>query len=127
MESIRPTDPASETRFFFVRDKSGFKMITEPEIIYLEASRSYCNIHLRGDKVILVSVPMAKVSEHLSTDKFIRIHRTFIINIPYIVSLIGNTLKLQNGVELTIGREYRQTVFSRFVFIGSKNSKYEAR
>lgn len=111
-------------KHLFIWDKYGFTKIDEDEIVYLEASRSYCNIYMNKDKKTLVSVPMAEVGKYLQTDKFIRIHRTFIINIDYIKRIAGNTIILINEKELTIGREYRKAVFARFVFIGSRNKKY---
>lgn len=111
-------------KLLFVWNKCGFVKILEEEIVFLEASRSYCIIHLCNKNPLVVSIPMSEVRKHLSETKFIRIHRTYTVNTKHIESLTGNMINLSNGENVTIGREYQKATFSCFTFIGSKNRKY---
>ncbi|MDR0833726.1 MAG: LytTR family transcriptional regulator [Candidatus Symbiothrix sp.] len=55
---------------------------------------------------------------------FIRIHRAYMINLQHVDEIEGNILFMSNGERLPIGREYRHSVFERFVFVGTKSRKY---
>jgi DNA-binding LytR/AlgR family response regulator len=59
--------------YLFIWDKCGFIKVALNDILFLEASRSYCQIHLAGGKSILVSIPMSEVLKYLPGKDFIRI------------------------------------------------------
>lgn len=90
----------------------------------MEASGSYCEIHLMDNTVILLSIPLSKVSEHLHSENFIRIHRSFIINLVHVCSFVGNTLVMEEGTKLPIGREYKKVMLENFTLLGTKSRKY---
>lgn len=104
----------------FVRKGQGHKKVAVRDIAYLEADRNYCKIHLMGGGCLNVSIPMAEVYEYLSPDVFKRVHRSFVVNLEHIDTYIGNMLVLKCGKEITIGREYRETIKEEFVCIGSR-------
>ena len=104
----------------FVRKGYGHKKVAVRDIAYLEADRNYCRIHLFGGECLNVSMPMVEVYEYLSPDVFKRIHRSFIVNLEHIDTYIGNMITLKCGKEITIGREYRETIRNEFVCIGSR-------
>lgn len=108
----------------FIWDKCGFKKVAIEDILFLEASRSYCQIHLAGEKSILVSVPMAETLKYLPEYDFTRIHRGYVVNLKYIEALSGNIITMENGSKLPVGREYRSNVYKSFTFVGTKNRKY---
>lgn len=110
--------------YLFVRHKEEFLKVATNAIRYMEASGSYCQLHLIDNKIILVSIPLSKVSEHLLSDSFIRIHRSFIINLVHVYSLVGNSLTMEGGAKLPIGREYKKAVLENFTLIGTKSRKY---
>lgn len=104
----------------FVRKGYGHKKVAVRDIAYLEADRNYCRIHLLGGECLNVTMPMVEVYEYLSPDMFKRIHRSFVVNMEHIDTYIGNMITLKCGKEITIGREYRDTVREEFVCIGSR-------
>lgn len=71
----------------------------------------------------MVTTPMKDVLEALTQTKFIRVHRSYALNISYIVKIIGNRIELQDGTEIVIGKTYRDKVLSSFIFIGSRERK----
>lgn len=108
------------SEYVFVRKGYGHKKVAVRDIAYLEADRNYCRIHLLAGECLNVSIPMAEVYEYLSPDVFKRIHRSFIVNLEHIDTYVGNMLILKCGKEITIGREYRETIRDEFVCIGSR-------
>lgn len=111
----------------FVRKGYGHKKVAVRDIAYLEADRNYCRIHLFGGECLNVSIPMVEVYEYLSPDVFKRIHRSFIVNLEHVDTYIGKMISLKCGKEITIGREYRETIRNEFVCIGSRKRIREQR
>jgi two-component system LytT family response regulator len=77
------------------------------KIVRLEADGSYCSIFLDSKDVIVASKNMKFFEQLLPTEQFIKVHRTHIINIHFVDSIIkneGGSIKLSTGVEIPISR-----------------------
>ena len=63
------------------------------EIIYVESMGDYIRFYL-DDKKIVVLLSLSKIIELLPSDKFIQIHRSYIINIEKINFIQNNIISL---------------------------------
>lgn len=79
--------------YFFV--KSGYKIqkILVNEIIYVESMGDYIRFYL-DDKKVVALLALSKIIELLPSDKFIQIHRSYIINIEKINFIQNNIISL---------------------------------
>ena len=111
----------------FVMDTLGYRRVSIHDVIYLEAARNYCIIHLVDKSNITVSVPLCEVQEYLSPQLFIRIQRSYIINLEHVSRYIGNIVRMIDDREITIGRDYQQTIKKKFILIGSRKRVLEKR
>lgn len=87
------------------------------EILYIEASGSYCYIHLSNNSKILLTTSLAELQDHLPIEIFIRTHRSFIVNINYIERILGNLIYI-GEMAIPIGRENKKEIFSRLNIVG---------
>jgi two-component system LytT family response regulator len=100
--------------------ESGQKLtnINISDIIYLKAEREYCKIYTSsGSK--LCSFGIGYMESVLDPHTFIRIHRSYIVNIHYTNEIFKDIYKtfvrLNNNVELPVGRSF-QSRLKRFIF-----------
>lgn len=90
-------------RFFFIKTS---------EILYLSAEEKYVNLHTEKG-AYLMRETMTGLEARLDPSKFIRIHRSYLVNVDFIKELLpeshGDYLaRLKNGVELPVSRRYRE-------------------
>ena len=111
----------------FVMDTLGYRRVFIHDVIYLEAARNYCVIHLVDKSKITVSVPLCEVQEYFPPQLFIRTQRSYTINIEHVSRYIGNFVRMIDNKEITIGREYQETVRKNFILIGSRKRVLERR
>lgn len=104
----------------FVWHKDRFVRLALNKIVMIKADRSYCEIITVDKGSYMLSVPMSDVCRKLHDSTFIKIHRSYTVNIHFIDYLMGNMIITETGIKLTIGREYRTNVFGRFIFVGAK-------
>lgn len=98
---------------------NGINLRLRPEkIIYLEACGSYCKIIQDGSKELLMTFPLIEAQKFLP-ENFIRIHRSYVINIDYISKLSGNQIYVKDRW-FTVGREYRKETFEHFIIFHAK-------
>ena len=90
--------------------KSDYKIvrINIEQICYIEAMSEYLRISCEGkDKPVIVLLSMKKIEEHLPSNKFMRIHRSFIINLDKISEVKKNHVVIEGGTSLPIGDNYK--------------------
>jgi DNA-binding LytR/AlgR family response regulator len=78
------------------------------EILYLEAMKDYTRIIVAG-KQYLVLATLSSMQEQLPPEKFIRIHRSYVVNLDKIVRLKGNRIHLPE-YDLPVGKLYKNAL-----------------
>jgi len=78
------------------------------DILYLEAMKDYTRIIVPG-KQYLVLATLSSMQEQLPAGRFIRIHRSYIVNPDKITGIGGNKVSLP-GHELPVGKIYKHAI-----------------
>jgi DNA-binding LytR/AlgR family response regulator len=97
--------PSQEHAYLIV--KSGKKMhkIDYNEILYFNSIGDYVKVFVRN-KVLITNDTLKSIEAHLPEQRFIRIHKSFIISISAIQYIEGNQVKIANEL-LPIGLTYK--------------------
>ena len=97
--------------------KSAGRVIFIPvdEIDWIEADANYVRLHVTGKLPHLFRQPISKMAAQLGSSRFIRIHRSFIVNVNRIRELqpcnSGEFIvSLRDGKELPCSRTYRRAL-----------------
>ena len=98
---------SSDPDIFFI--KSGYEHIKIDirKIRFIQSNADYTELFLE-DKKYLSQEPLRFWEEYLDTSKFIRIHKSYIINIAKISKVIGNQVYLIDKITLPVGRAYKE-------------------
>ena len=92
--------------------KSDYKIvrIAIDDISYIEAMSEYLRIScVNRPKPVIVLLSMKKIEEHLPAGTFMRIHRSFIINLKKISEVKKNHVVIEGDISLPIGDNYKDT------------------
>lgn len=97
----------SEPQSIFIKD--GYEQIKVfiSDILYLEASGNYAQIHLSDGKLLSTRIPLNEMLQLLPAKKFIRTHRAFIVSRDKI-SRFDRFQVWINGHSIPIGNTYSQ-------------------
>lgn len=85
----------------------GFIVLKLEEIIYCEAERSYTIFHLEGNRTITVSKPLLEYDELLKDTTFLRIHKSFLINLYHVREYQrgeGGLVIMSDNAEIEVSR-----------------------
>ncbi len=92
--------------FIFVKDGTKLVKIRWDDILYVEGLKDYVTIHTRTQKVI--SLQRLKVlEEQLPSDKFIRVHNSFIVALDAIDSVHKDKIQIGNAL-VPVGDTYKK-------------------
>jgi two-component system, LytTR family, response regulator len=86
---------------------SGLEIIDLADIIYMEATGNYTNIHFTTGKPLLSSKTLKEFEEMLPSSQFCRIHNASLVNISFIKKYNkgeGGQVVLSNGTILDVAR-----------------------
>lgn len=103
----------SSKKIFFKID-GVYRTIPVKSIVYAQAEGDYVTIYLLNKAKILVRQSLNKLEEKLCTDSFLRIHRSFLVNMFFIEQFDprNNTLLLQdNPLVFPVNRSCRERLF----------------
>lgn len=110
---IVPQLPSPPTQdFIFVKSEHRLLKIMLSEILYFEGLRDYVAIHLMGKKKILTLQSMKSFEESLPSQKFMRIHKSYLIALDKIEFIERSRVYIA-GNPLPVGDGYKEQFMTR--------------
>lgn len=100
-----------ENRKIAISSLEEVKYVPIHEIVRIEADRSYCKIILKNHVRFISSKNMKHYEALLPERHFIKVHRSHIINLNFVASIIksdGGFVKLENGHEVPLSRRKKE-------------------
>jgi hypothetical protein len=106
-----PAEAIERPERFLVRKLGTEFLVPARDIEWLEAAENYVNLHVRGRAYPLRST-MAAIQERLDPQQFVRVHRSYIVNLGFLEQIepldTGDArLVLKGGTRVPCSRRYR--------------------
>lgn len=95
----------------FVRHNGRMEKLLLEDILYIEADRNYCTLVTKLTKHVLTNT-LKTMEEKLPKFSFVRVHRSFIINISKLDILADGHLEIGRKV-IPIGKSHRELLLHR--------------
>ncbi len=106
-------EPVSDDTFFFIRENSSFVKIEIADILFLKSMENYIQI-ITPTHTYTTLMPLSSAEENLPKAQFLRVHRSFLVNMSKI-TVVNKTELLIDAHEIPIGRAYADVVFNSLV------------
>lgn len=95
-----------------IKSDGNFVNILFHEIIFIEGHKEYIKIHCRN-KTYKTLKSMSSMETLLSSNDFIRIHKSYIVSINSVVSFDIEEIELINNIKLPIARSKKELVIEK--------------
>lgn len=96
--------------------KSGYERIAMDKILYLLADHNYTRVFLKNEPEKLVTRTLGSFETELASDKFLRIHKSQMVNLNEISVYVpgnGGMVKMSNGTRLEVSRRRKKELLQR--------------
>ncbi len=103
----RPTSPID---YLFIKQDTRLVRVNYAQISYIQAEKDFSSVYLDGRR-LLASMHLKLFEDVLPKDAFLRIHRSYIVNLAKIVSIKGNMAEL-GDVAIPISSNYRDSLLA---------------
>ena len=106
--SVSSEVPAAETGsdYFFVKTNRKMVKVAYDELLFVESYGEYVKLYTHDD-VLLALQTMGFMEQMLPSARFIRIHRSHIVNLDHVKEVDGNTVVLERH-QLIISKRMRE-------------------
>lgn len=109
--NIKPADREESPKFIFIKEEHITHKVDCTDILYVEAYGNYLKIYTK-DKTYVQRETMNNIQKRLPDDLFIRVHKSYIINLSQLTKISGNVLFI-NSVEIPLGSIYKLALQQR--------------
>ena len=92
---------------FFVKAEGKIFKISYEELLFAEAKGNYTKV-VTSSKTILPAISFSNFEKLLTSQFFVRVHRSYIVNKSKIDSIEGNTIRV-NNMQIPIGSNYKDS------------------
>lgn len=92
--------------YLFIKSEYRVIRINFKDIKYIESKREYVKIFLEGSEPITTLMSIKKLEETLPGNMFMRVHRSFIVNLDKITVVERNRIVFDNKVYIPISENY---------------------
>ena len=104
----------TKDEYLFLKVEYQLVRIAYEDILYMEGLKDYVKVHLKSDtKPVLSLTSLKALEEKLPTARFMRVHRSFIVNLDKIGAVTRNTIQI-GSITIPVSDQYKE-VFSQFL------------
>jgi DNA-binding LytR/AlgR family response regulator len=111
LKNVTPEPTMVTNNHLFLKVDTRLVKVKEEEIFYVEAKGDYV-LFKTAEKGHIVHSTMKKVEEKLNPARFLKVHRSFIINLDHVVDIEDNSLVI-NGKVIPVSRSNKDVLLSR--------------
>ncbi|QRR03338.1 LytR/AlgR family response regulator transcription factor [Dyadobacter sandarakinus] len=106
--------PEPKDEYLFLKVEYQLVRIAYDDILYTEGLKDYVKVHLKSDsKPVLSLTSLKALEEKLPPSRFMRVHRSFIVNLDKISAVTRNTIQIGTAT-IPVSDQYKDT-FSQFL------------
>lgn len=98
----------------FVKSEYKLVRILLSDIKYIESANEYIQIHLIHDQPVTTLIRLKAMEEQLPKEKFMRVHRSFIVNLDQVKVIERNRIIFDQKTYIPIGDQYKDS-FQAFI------------
>lgn len=84
------------------------------KISHIESMDNYIKVHIDNSRTQLSQMSLKSIEDMLPAERFLRVHKSFIVARNWVSSYTRSTIKLRSGEQIPIGRTY-QGVFRQWI------------
>lgn len=108
--------PSDAVDFIFVKTEHKIQRVDLDDILYIEGLKDYISIYTAAERIVTLQ-NMKKMEDILPSNRFVRVHRSYIVALDKIASIERGRIFIEDKI-IPVGDTYRDAFYK---FIGDKN------
>jgi DNA-binding LytR/AlgR family response regulator len=105
--------PNNQSDHFFIKCDNQIEKVFYDELLYAEAMMNYVLLYTNSKKM-MVYITIRGLEEQLPSNTFLKVHKSFIVNISKIKSIEGNILNIGTA-KISVSQNLREKVMNEII------------
>ena len=105
---------SSDKEYISVKADYKTQLVKIADIVYRESAGEDVRLHIEGSSTITTLFRLKNMETTLPQDGFLRVHRSYIVNLKRISSYTKGRIFLDNGEYIPLGENYKERFFEHF-------------
>ncbi len=101
----------AESKTIFIKTDKQLVRVIPSDILFIEGLKDYVKIYTKSE-VLITKRTLQSFENELNDDEFMRVQKSFIVNLNCISKVVGNTLVIENK-KIPIGKTFKQDVVEK--------------
>jgi DNA-binding LytR/AlgR family response regulator len=110
--SVQTEQLPDQDHIFLKADRKFVKVFLN-DILYIQGMKDYVMVYTAESRVI-TAMNMKTINSQLDSSRFVRVSKSYIINVSKIVEVKNNSVMIQD-VEIPIGKKYKEHFLDNFI------------
>ncbi len=102
-----------EPSYITIRADYSLIKVDMADILFVEALDDYLKIRLKNQKPLIARLTMKSLMDKLSSDSFMRVHRSYIVSMIHIEKVRNKTILIA-GEDIPLSNSYEAAFFEKF-------------
>ena len=113
---IKEINQNKEDNYITIKEKSNLIKVPHNDIYKIEIDRNYSSVFLVNKKKYVLRLSLKKLVGGLNEEKFLRCHRSTIVNIDFInsIDILNNKMTLSNNEVIELGNKFKAQIKNAF-------------
>ena len=103
-----PLEKNEKQDYISIRADYKVRMVRSAEIIYVESVGEYLRLHLTDGSKVVTLFRLKNMESALPSDSFMRVHRSYIVNLDRVSSYSRGKIYMDNGDDVPLSVNYRE-------------------
>ncbi|MCB0517766.1 MAG: response regulator transcription factor [Lewinellaceae bacterium] len=108
-----PKPPTADPGYFFIKSDGQFIKIKLDDVLFFESEKDYVFIYTPLKRYMTL-LSLKQLESELPPDKFLRVHRSFIVSLDKIELMDGNMLIIKDK-RIPVSRSLQDTIFNTLI------------
>lgn len=108
-----PVAAGAKDDYFFIKSDGQFIRIKLEDVLYFESEKDYVFIYTR-QKRYLTLLSLKQLEKELPGDRFLRVHRSFIVSLDKVELMEGNQVVIGDR-KIPVSRTLHETIYNKLI------------
>lgn len=112
LKSTTPRETQKTSEYILLKVDKKLVRTKIDDILYVQSDWNYVHVCTSEKKYMVLST-MKGIQNELASYNFVRIHKSYLMNLDHFKSIEGNLIELNDGTKLQVSRNYKQNFLDR--------------
>ena len=112
-QSQIPKSAVLEEDIFFIRSQNSYIKLRYSEVLYIKAMENFVQIVTETQKYTVL-MPLSSIESQLPSDRFMRVHRSYIINMQNVTNVERDIINIKENA-IPLSEQYKEKLIETMI------------